>query len=144
MEVTQEFLINNNSALGLRKLSAASFDGKTAYDVKRICYYFDRYVKKLQQEMKAIAEKHAEKNEKGEPVLSGPDSYKLKTDEIPQYQKAMEEVLAKKVDFVKCNKIHFSTIEDAFDLKLSANEIGALEPILDGVEMPKDEEETKK
>lgn len=136
MELSYGFLYKQEVKSALEKLDSASFDGRTAYNIRRIIYECERNFKILQAEFRDLIKKYAVLNEKGEPVE--PDergNFKLRDGVMMDYQKEMIALMNKKFTLERCEQIAIDTIMDSKDLKLSSFDIGVLEPVISGLDL---------
>lgn len=136
MEIKNEFLYDQMAREALQKLSKTDFDGETAYNIRRICYQYDKNFKHLQKDFIDIVKAHAKLDEKGiliEP--KGPGSFELKEDKISEYNKAVEGLMLKTVELEKCKKLNFKKLNESYNFKVSSADLTALEPIFDELDL---------
>lgn len=136
MEITYDFLYQQQNKEALQKLFQAKFDGATTYNVRKIMYQCEKHFKQMQKDFQALVKQYAELDEKGDvkPVEGQPvGTFNIKADKAQEWNTAIQELMNKKIPFEKCDKIHVNQLVNS-DMKLSSMEMQSLEPLLDGLD----------
>lgn len=135
MEFTNSFLYQTQTQEAFSKLLGCDFDGKTAYNIKKIHEGLTQNFRKLGSQYDEALKLYCELDEKGNIIApNGPGSFKIKDGQLEGWQAKVKEIMDAKFTIEKVSKIPLATLLEAPNLKLSSKDITALEPILDGLD----------
>jgi hypothetical protein len=128
IKTTYQSISNHHFQIAVQKICSAPTDAVTAYKINKISGELKKLKLQIQAEYHTeVMDPHAKRDEKGEYDKQNfmPDESK-----IGEFQKANEAFGLKEASMPR----HKLTLREIKDVKLSADELGALEPILDDSE----------
>lgn len=135
MELPYSFLYNQQTKVAFDKLMGTDFDGKLAYNIKKMYDAFDKNFKQLQSQYSEALKVYSELDEKGNIIEpSGPGSFKIKDGQLEAWQKKVTEMMDLTFTIEKVTKVPMYAIVENPNLKLSSKDLAALEPIIDGLD----------
>jgi hypothetical protein len=133
LTITYEQCTNYELQVAMEKLTNMPTDGKTAYRIKTINAELKKARVKISDEYeKEICEKYAERDAEGK---YDRQTFKPKKEMIADFKKDQDEFGKRTVE-IERPKL---TMADIKDTKLTANDLEALEPILDDSDAEKAE-----
>lgn len=111
----------------MQKLNAAPTDGRTAYVIRRMAAAIKEIREKISAEYKKeLMEVFAKRDAEGK-IEGGEDGWEVPEEKREEFKK-VQEAFTERVAEIDRPKF---TTHDIRDIKLTADELGALEPILD-------------
>lgn len=135
MELSYGFLYQNSTKIAFNKLRTSDFDGKTSYNVKKIWEGLEKNFKLLSATYLDALKTYCELDEKGNVLYDQNGDFKIKEGLQDSWIAKVEEIMSQKFTIEKVKKIPMTAIIENQNLRLSSQDIEALEPLLDGLDM---------
>ncbi len=131
IQITSKQLLTTPLMRVLQNLSQrSSFDGTTAYRIHKIGGKIVEHFNTTNAEFNKLGEFFAKKDENGQVERDERGRHITDADKTEAYAKELEDLLATTYE-IKQRKLHLASLPVAF----SPEEIAALEPMLDGLEV---------
>ncbi len=135
LEIPFGFLYQQATKSAFDKLMRASFDGKTAYNIKKIYDSLDKNFKSVVAVYDAALKEFCELDADGKIIEpDGPGSFKVKDGQWEAWQAKVKEIMDQKFTIEKVTKIPLKELVENPSLQMSGVDYTALEPVLDGLD----------